>query len=90
MFVHIGEDIVIPMKDIIAIIDLKPSEISSDTRKFLKIAEEEGFVKRVSEDPPKSFILAEIDKKTVIYYSPISSQTLCKRSNFLDTPLDTP
>jgi hypothetical protein len=59
--------------------------MSKDTKEFLKIAEEEGFVRRITKESPKSFILTEVDKKTVIYYSPISSLTLCKRSGFVDT-----
>ena len=46
MFIHIGEDVVVPMKDIIAIIDVESANQSDDTRQFLKIAEEEGFVQR--------------------------------------------
>jgi hypothetical protein len=84
MFIHIGEDVVVPMKDVIAIIDIESANLSSDTRQFLKIAEEEGFVKRVTNEEPKSFILTEVDKKSVIYFSPISSLTLCKRSGFID------
>lgn len=85
MFVHIGENIVIPEGSIIAIIDIESVNTSDDTKQFLKIAEEEGFVERITEDEPKSFILAEIDKKSIVYLSPISSITLCKRSCFIDT-----
>lgn len=85
MFIHIGEDVVIPMKDVIAIVDIESANLSNDTKQFLKIAEEEGFVRRVTEEEPKSFILAEINKKSIIYYSPISSLTLCKRGGFIDT-----
>lgn len=85
MFIHIGEDVVIPMKDIIAIIDIESEKISDDTKQFLRVAEEEGFVRRVTDDKPKSFILTENNKKSIIYYSPISSLTLCKRGGFIDT-----
>lgn len=85
MFIHIGENTVIPEESIIAIIDMESVSISEDTKQFLKTAEEEGFVTRITGDRPKSFILAEIDKKSVVYFSPISSITLCKRSGFLET-----
>jgi hypothetical protein len=84
LFIHIGENVVIPLKDIIAIMDIESASMSDDTRQFLKTADEEGFIRRVSAEEPKAFILAEIDKKSVIYYSPISSLTLCKRSGFVD------
>jgi hypothetical protein len=83
MFLHIGGDTVIPIKNIIAIMDLDKTTISKDTRDFLKIAEEEGFIETISDDLPKSFIITEIDKKSKIYLSPISSVTLQKRSGFV-------
>ena len=68
------------IKNIIAIMDIDTTTISKDTKEFLKIAEEEGFIKSISEDLPKSFIITETDKKSKIYLSPISSVTLQKRS----------
>lgn len=84
MFLHIGGDVVIPVKNIIAIFDIESTTISKDTKEFLTIAEEEGFIKSISEDLPKSFIITETDKKSKIYLSPISSVTLQKRSSFVD------
>lgn len=84
MFVHIGGDVVIPLKNIIAIMDMETTTISKDTRDFLKIAEEEGFVESISSDLPKSFIITEQEKKSKIYLSNISSVTLLKRCGFLN------
>jgi len=83
MFLHIGGDIVIPIKDIIAIMDIDSTTISKDTKEFLSIAEEEGFIESISNDLPKSFIITEIEKKSKIYLSPISSVTLQKRSSYI-------
>ena len=85
MFLHIGGDVVIPTKNVIAIFDIDNTTISKDTKEFLKIAEEEGFIKSISEDLPKSFIITEYDKKSKIYLSPISSVTLQKRASFIDS-----
>lgn len=84
MFLHIGGDVVLPMKNIIAIMDIESTTVSKDTKEFLKIAEEEGFIASISDDLPKSFIIAEIEKKSKIYLSPISSVTLQKRSGYID------
>ncbi|HHY23581.1 MAG TPA: DUF370 domain-containing protein, partial [Clostridiaceae bacterium] len=67
MFLHIGSDFVIPLKSVIAILDLEKTTISKDTRDFLKTAEEEGFIESITEDIPKSFIVTETDKKSKIY-----------------------
>jgi hypothetical protein len=81
MFLHLGESIVVPIKDIIGIFDMESTMYSSDTSQFLRLAEEDGFVERITNDKPKSFIIAEVNKKSKIYLSPISSSTLCKRTN---------
>lgn len=84
MFLHIGGDVVIPMKNIIAIFDIESTTVSKDTKDFLTIAEEEGFIESISNDLPKSFIITEVDKKSKIYLSPISSSTLQKRSAYVN------
>lgn len=84
MFLHIGGDVVLPLRNIIAIMDIETTTISKDSKDFLKIAEEEGFIESISQDLPKSFIITEIDKKSKIYLSPISSVTLQKRSGFIN------
>ncbi|MGI6584924.1 MAG: DUF370 domain-containing protein [Gracilibacteraceae bacterium] len=84
MFIHLGGDVVISLKDIISIMDIESSSTSGDTKEFLKTAEDEGFIRKISEDEEKSFILTEKNKKTIIYLSPISSVTLYKRAGFID------
>jgi hypothetical protein len=85
MFLHIGGDVVIPIKSIIAILDIDTTTISRDTRDFLKIAEEEGFINAISDDLPKTFIITETDKKSKIFLSPISSVTLQKRAGYINS-----
>ncbi|KYH34127.1 hypothetical protein CLTEP_19720 [Clostridium tepidiprofundi DSM 19306] len=80
MFLHLGENIVIPVKDIIGIFDIESTMYSADTSQFLRMAEEDGFVERITNDKAKSFVLAEVDKKSKIFLSPISSSTLQKRT----------
>ncbi|NLO81996.1 MAG: DUF370 domain-containing protein [Clostridiales bacterium] len=84
MVLHLGGDTVVSMKNIIAILDIKTAYSSRINREFMAMAEEEGFVRKVSEDEPKTVILAEINKMSVIYLSPISSTTLLKRSTFIE------
>lgn len=80
MFLHLGENVVVPIKDIIGIFDMETTMYSQDTIQFLRMAEEDGFVERIAKDKPKSFVVAEVNKKSKIYLSPISSTTLCKRT----------
>ncbi len=86
MFLHLGENVVVPIKDIIGIFDLQTTMYSSDTSAFLRMAEEDGFVERISKEMPKSFVIAEVNKMSKIYLSPISSSTLTKRTNINYNP----
>lgn len=92
MFLHLGKDFVVPIKDVIAIIDANTSFQSKDTREFFNIAEEEGFICKIVDKGIKSYIITEKVEKdkegreirtSIIYCSNISSTTLCKRSNSL-------
>ncbi len=80
MFLHLGSDVVVNVKDVIAILDLDVTSTSKITREFLRVAEDEGFVVNVSDDLPKSFVITEIDKESRVFVSPISSATLLKRA----------
>lgn len=83
MFLHLGENVVVPIKDVIGIFDIETTMYSADTSQFLRMAEEDGFVQRITKETPKSFVIAEVDKKSKIFLSPISSSTLTKRSQTL-------
>ena len=62
MFLHLGENVVVPIKDIIGIFDMETTMYSSDTIQFLRMAEEDGFVERITKNVAKSFVIAEVDK----------------------------
>ncbi|MDS0527939.1 DUF370 domain-containing protein [Clostridium sp. SHJSY1] len=80
MFLHLGENVTVPIKDIIGIFDLETTMYGSDTNQFLRMAEEDGFVERITDETPKSYVVAEVNKKSKIYLSQISSATLSKRT----------
>ncbi|HZJ56768.1 MAG TPA: DUF370 domain-containing protein [Clostridia bacterium] len=83
MVLHLGGEVIIPMKDVIAIFDLETSKDSKINNEFLEIVKDEGFIRVLSEDAPKTFVLTEFDNKITIYLSPISSSTLLKRTGFI-------
>lgn len=75
MFLHLGADMIIPLKSVISISDRKEdaSPINND---FLHIMSEEGMIVDVSGGNVKSFVVTD-DK---VYLSAISSLTLKKRA----------
>ncbi|MDI3533973.1 MAG: extracellular matrix regulatory protein [Thermosediminibacterales bacterium] len=79
MFLHLGKDVVIPIKEVVAVIDINTAKTSKATKEFLQIAQEEGFINDISDGNPKSFIISN----QKIYLSAISSVTLQRRAGFI-------
>lgn len=81
MFLHLGGDIVINTKSIVAIMDLETSSVSKITREFLKkITKNNNVININSLELPKSYVICEENGKITVYVSPISSRTLNKRA----------
>lgn len=66
-------------QNIISILDLESTSVSKFSKEFLRTVEEEGFVRNVSEEIPKSFIVCEEKGQSVIYITNISTKTLAGR-----------
>lgn len=77
MFLHLGGDVMISKKDVIAILDIR-TKLSPVTKEFIEIAKDDGFMKNISEqNKEKSYIVTTKE----IFLSPISCITLKKRSD---------
>ncbi len=85
MYIHLGNNVMLPTNEIIGIFDLENSTISKRTRDFLTRAEKEGKVVTISYDLPRSFVVAGKNKNIKIYISQISSQTLRRRTGYIDS-----
>ena len=87
MYIHLGNNVMLPTDEIIGIFDLEKTSVSKRTRDFLKKAEKQKKVITVSYDLPRSFVLAadKNGKNSKIYISQISSSTLLKRTGYIDS-----
>lgn len=79
MYLHLGRDTVVNTKNIISVLDLESTSVSKYSREFLKVIEEEGFVKNVSDEIPKSIVICEEKGQSVIYITNISTKALAGR-----------
>jgi len=81
MYLHLGQETIVPYRDIIGIFDLDTATVAKTTRDFLRDAEKAGEVRTVSMELPKSFILSGKSRaERTIYISQISTSTLLKRT----------
>lgn len=79
MFLHIGADKEVLVRDIVSIINIASVKQSKIMSEFINISEEDGFIRRITKDEPKSIVIVEEKGQHYLYYSPINSTTLQNR-----------
>jgi hypothetical protein len=87
MYIHLGQETVVLLDDVIGIFDMDTSTISKSTRSYLRQAEEEGDVVNITYELPKTFIICRDKSRKSgrrVYISQISSSTLLKRAGFME------
>ena len=94
MYLHLGQSVVVPHKNILGIFDLDNSswafktrefleraEQEFKTREFLERAEQEGRVVSVCDDLPRSFVLVGGEEgPPTVYISQLSPSALLRRT----------
>ncbi len=82
MFIHIGDNVSVSLKEIIAILDMEVATTMKDSREFLKMCEEEDFIENIMpEEMPKTIVITEQSGRSRVFLSPISAATIKKRFN---------
>ncbi len=79
MYLHLGQTAVVRDREIVGIFDLDNASWAYRTREFLNRAEREGRTVWLTEDLPRSFVVAERDGETRIYLCPQSAAALRSR-----------
>lgn len=81
MYLHLGQSVVVPHRDILGVFDLDNASWAFKTREFLERAEAEGRVVSVGGDLPRSFVLVGRGKEPpTVYITQLSSATLLGRA----------
>ena len=87
MYLHLGQSVVVPFRDVVGVFDLDNASWAYKTREFLERAEQEGRVVSVSDDLPRSFVLVgEESGPPTVYISQLSPAALLRRteSSFME------
>ena len=81
MYLHIGQNEILPDRRVIGIFDLDKCSYGKRTREYLAAAEKEGVVLDVSGEIPKSFVVCDHPyHRQIVYLSQLNSTTLQKRA----------
>ena len=76
MFLHVGNNRNIRIRDVVGIFDMDNATVSSVTRKFLSGNQKKHLVESAAEEIPKSFVLYRDGESFKICFSPLSSSSL--------------
>lgn len=79
MIIHLGGNVGVLHKHIVAIIDIDCPCMPAATQDLLSAVRRDGRLEHISQDKPKSCVLTQHGDKTVVYLSPITSRTLLQR-----------
>lgn len=77
MFIHLGGDVIVPKEEVVCIMNWTLLTKSEANREFIQLAEDDEFIRRISEKGREKSFIITTDK---VYLSPISSITLKKRA----------
>ena len=81
MYLHIGQNELLPDRRIIGIFDLDHVTWGKRGREYLSAAEAEGVVLDVSGDIPKSFVVCDHPyHRQIVYLSQLNASTLARRA----------
>ncbi len=80
MYLHIGQDFIIPSQSIVGIYDMDTSTISKHTRRFLAEMEQNGAVVALFDDLPRACIHCVEGGETVLYLTQLSPRAILRRS----------
>ncbi len=81
MILHLGSDYIVPLCEVIAIIDADTVVKSKDTREFIKGKMKDCTCNCGGHEETKSYIIAKKDGELCLFASAISSHTLLRRTN---------
>ena len=81
MYLHIGQNELLPEKRIIGIFDMDKATYNRRAMEFLTRAEQEGAVLDISGDIPNSFVVCDHPyHPQIVYLSQLNPATLQKRA----------
>ena len=81
MYLHLGQNEIVPDRRVIGIFDLDKCSYCKRTRDYLSAADKEGVVLDVYGDIPKSFVVCDHPyHPQIVYLSQLNTSTLKNRA----------
>ena len=80
MYLHLGQDYIVPLQTVVAVVDMDTATASKRTCGLLSRMQEEGRIIELYEDLPRAAVLCENALGETLYLTQLSPQALQRRA----------
>ena len=80
MYLHLGQDYIVPLQSVVAVFDMDTATVSKRTHALLARLQEEGRIIELYEDLPRAAVLCENALGETLYLTQLSPQALQRRA----------
>ena len=80
MYLHLGQDYIVPLQNVVAVFDMDTATVSKRTQALLGRLQEEGRIIELYEDLPRAAVLCENALGETLYLTQLSPQALQRRA----------
>ncbi|WNX84621.1 DUF370 domain-containing protein [Agathobaculum sp. NTUH-O15-33] len=79
MYLHLGQDYVVPLRQVTCVFDMDTATASKWTQKLVRRLQEEGRIIELYEDLPRAAVLCVGELGEYLYLTELSSRALQRR-----------
>lgn len=80
MYLHLGQDYIVPLQNVVAVFDMDTATTSRRTQKLLSRLQEERRIIELYDDLPRAAVLCESALGETLYLTELSPQAMQKRA----------
>nr|WP_297274681.1 DUF370 domain-containing protein [uncultured Agathobaculum sp.] len=80
MYLHLGQDYIVPLQSVVAVFDMDTATVSKRTAALLTRLQEEGRILELYDDLPRAAVLCDSALGETLYLTGVSSQALQRRA----------
>ena len=79
MYLHLGQDYIVPLQSVVAVFDMDTATASKRTRLLLERLQDEGRIIELYDDLPRAAVLCENALGETLYLTQLSPQAIQRR-----------
>ena len=82
MYLHLGQDYIVPLQSVVAVFDMDTATASKRTRLLLERLQDEGRIIELYDDLPRAAVLCENALGETLYLTQLSPQAIQRRAEW--------